>query len=133
MEGSVADPLTAPEAARMAEPIRAVLNANAKAHCMLPTTGTPFSVKRGVAGDSKPGAILFVSARYVDMSVASRLLSQSYSSNNLRTADECPNDVIPQVLATALSCGRKQAVDRRESRRKISVAQIRRVLSFPTC
>jgi type IV conjugative transfer system coupling protein TraD len=75
MEGTVADPLTAPEAARMAESIRAVFNANAKALRMLPTTGTPFSVKRWVAGDSKPGAILFVSARYVDMSVASRLLT----------------------------------------------------------
>ncbi|MCP6497777.1 type IV secretion system DNA-binding domain-containing protein, partial [Klebsiella pneumoniae] len=31
MEGTVADPLTAPEAARMAESIRAVFNANAKA------------------------------------------------------------------------------------------------------
>jgi len=75
MEGTVADPLTAPEAARMAESIRAVFNANAKALRMLPTTGTPFSVKRWVTGDSKPGAILFVSARYVDMSVASRLLT----------------------------------------------------------
>jgi hypothetical protein len=52
-----------------------VFNANAKALRMLPTTGTPFSVKRWVTGDSKPGAILFVSARYVDMSVASRLLT----------------------------------------------------------
>ncbi len=75
MEGTVADPLTAPEAARMAESIRAVFNANAKALRMLPTTGAPFSVKRWVAGDSEPGAILFVSARYVDMSVASRLLT----------------------------------------------------------
>ena len=75
MEGTVADPLTAPEAARMAESIRAVFNANAKALRMLPTTGTLFSVKRWVAGESEPGAILFVSARYVDMSVASRLLT----------------------------------------------------------
>lgn len=75
MEGTVADPLTAPEAARMAESIRAVFNANAKALRMLPTTGASFSVKRWVAGDSQPGAILFVSARYVDMSVASRLLT----------------------------------------------------------
>lgn len=75
MEGTVADPLTAPEAARMAESIRAVFNANAKALKMLPATGQPFSVKRWVAGESAPGAILFVSARYVDMSVASRLLT----------------------------------------------------------
>lgn len=75
MQGTVADPLTAPEAARMAESIRAVFNANAKALRTLPTSGKPFSVKRWVMGDSAPGSILFVSARYVDMSVASRLLT----------------------------------------------------------
>lgn len=75
MEGTVADPLTAPEAARMAESIRAVFNANAKALKMLPTDGTPFSVKRWVKGESAPGGFLFVSARYVDMAVASRLLT----------------------------------------------------------
>lgn len=75
MEGTVADPLTAPEAARMAESIRAVFNANAKALRMLPTTGTPFSVRRWVSGDCAPGAILFVSSRYVDMPIASRLLT----------------------------------------------------------
>lgn len=75
MEGTVADPLTAPEAARMAESIRAVFNANAKALRMLPTTGMPFSVRRWVAGGSAPGAILFVSSRYVDMPIASRLLT----------------------------------------------------------
>lgn len=75
MEGTVADPLTAPEAARMAESIRAVFNANAKALRMLPTTGQPFSVRRWVQGDGAPGSFLFVSARYVDMAVASRLLT----------------------------------------------------------
>jgi type IV conjugative transfer system coupling protein TraD len=75
MEGTVADPLTAPEAARMAESIRAVFNANAKALKMLPTDGAPFSVKRWVKGESAPGGFLFVSARYVDMAVASRLLT----------------------------------------------------------
>lgn len=75
MEGTVADPLTAPEAARMAESIRAVFNANAKALKMLPTDGAPFSVKRWVRGESAPGGFLFVSARYVDMAVASRLLT----------------------------------------------------------
>ncbi len=77
MEGTVDDPPTAPEAARMAESIPAVLNTNAKALRMLPTMATPFSVKRGVAGDSKPGAIQFVSVRYVDISVPSQLPSQS--------------------------------------------------------
>lgn len=75
MEGTVADPLTAPEAARMAESIRAVFNANAKALRMLPTSGEPFSVRRWVEGDCAPGAMLFVSSRYVDMPIASRLLT----------------------------------------------------------
>lgn len=75
MQGTVADPLTAPEAARMAESIRAVFNANAKALRMLPVTGVPFSVRRWVEGDCAEASFLFVSARYVDMSVASRLLT----------------------------------------------------------
>jgi type IV conjugative transfer system coupling protein TraD len=75
MAGTVADPLTAPEAARMAESIRAVFNANAKALRMLPTEGNRFSVRRWVQGECAPGAMLFVSARYVDMPVASRLLT----------------------------------------------------------
>ena len=75
MEGTVADPLTAPEAARMAESIRAVFNANAKALRMLPTTGPLFSVRDWVEGEGAPGGFLFVSARYVDMAVASRLLT----------------------------------------------------------
>ncbi len=75
MAGTVADPLTAPEAARMAESIRAVFNANAKALRMLPTEGARFSVRRWVQGECAAGAMLFVSARYVDMPVASRLLT----------------------------------------------------------
>ncbi|PAX09065.1 type IV secretion system DNA-binding domain-containing protein [Sphingomonas lenta] len=75
MEGTVADPLTAPEAARMAESIRAVFNANAKALRMLPTTGPRFSVRDWIDGRGEPGGFLFVSARYVDMSIASRLLT----------------------------------------------------------
>ena len=75
MEGTVADPLTAPEAARMAELIRAVFNANAKALRMLPTTGPRFSVRDWVTGAGEAGSFLFVSARYVDMAVASRLLT----------------------------------------------------------
>jgi type IV conjugative transfer system coupling protein TraD len=75
MEGTVADPLTAPEAARMAESIRAVFNANAKALRMLPQSGPKFSVRDWTQGQCKPGSFLFVSARYVDMAVASRLLT----------------------------------------------------------
>jgi type IV conjugative transfer system coupling protein TraD len=75
MRGTIADPLTAPEAARMAESIRAVFNANAKVLKLLPSKGTPFSVRDWVKGDGEPGSILFLSARYVDMSISSQLLT----------------------------------------------------------
>ena len=75
MRGTVADPLTAPEAARMAESIRAVFNANAKALKLLPTDGPNFSVRDWVRADARDGAILFISARYIDMSIASQLLT----------------------------------------------------------
>ncbi len=79
MRGTIADPLTAPEAARMAESIRAVFNVNAKALKLLPTTGRRFSVRKwiedGVETSGGRGSILFISARYVDMSVCSQLLT----------------------------------------------------------
>ena len=75
MKGTVADPITAPEAARMAESIRAVFNANAKALKLMPTSGPRFSIRKLVEKDQQNGSILFLSARYIDMSVASRLLT----------------------------------------------------------
>ncbi|BDW83689.1 type IV conjugative transfer system coupling protein TraD [Erythrobacter sp. Dej080120_24] len=75
MRGTMADPLTAPEAARMAESIRAVFNANAKVLKLLPSSGPRFSVRDWVKGDCKAGSILFLSARYVDMSISSQLLT----------------------------------------------------------
>jgi type IV secretory pathway TraG/TraD family ATPase VirD4 len=78
MRGTIADPLTAPEAARMAESIRAVFNVNAKALKLLPTAGPRFSVRQWIedgADGAKEGSILFISARYVDMSVCAQLLT----------------------------------------------------------
>lgn len=75
MRGTVADPLTAPEAARMAESIRAVFNANAKALKLLPRRGKQFSVRQWIESDVKDGSMLFISARYIDMSVCSQLLT----------------------------------------------------------
>ncbi len=75
MRGTIADPLTAPEAARMAESIRAVFNANAKALKLLPRLGPKFSVRDWVEAEDRPSSILFISARYVDMSVCSQLLT----------------------------------------------------------
>ena len=75
MRGTIADPLTAPEAARMAESIRAVFNANAKALKLLPKEGTQFSLRQWTESDLRDGSIVFISARYVDMSVSSQLLT----------------------------------------------------------
>ena len=84
MRGTIADPLTAPEAARMAESIRAVFNVNAKALKLLPTSGRRFSVrdwiKEGAHEDEgtnakRSGSMVFISARYVDMSVCAQLLT----------------------------------------------------------
>ena len=82
MRGTIADPLTAPEAARMAESIRAVFNVNAKALKLLPTSGRRFSVRdwieEGAHDDEgtnakRSGSMVFISARYVDMSVCAQL------------------------------------------------------------
>ena len=55
MRGTIADPLTAPEAARMAESIRAVFNANAKALKLLPQSGRRFSLRQWVEQDDRLG------------------------------------------------------------------------------
>src|SRR5690606_41716469 len=52
MRGTMADPLTAPEAARMAESIRAVFNANAKTRKLLPSDGPAFSIRGWTRGES---------------------------------------------------------------------------------
>jgi len=81
MRGTIADPLTAPEAARMAESIRAVFNVNAKALKLLPTSGRRFSVRQWIESDDHEGegegkgSVVFISARYVDMSVCAQLLT----------------------------------------------------------
>jgi type IV conjugative transfer system coupling protein TraD len=75
MRGTIADPLTAPEAARMAESIRAVFNVNAKALKLLPTSGPRFSIRDWIEEDDGSGSIVFISARYVDMSVCAQMLT----------------------------------------------------------
>lgn len=63
----------------MAESIRAVFNVNAKALKLLPTAGPRFSVREwiedGADSTRSEGSILFISARYVDMSVCAQLLT----------------------------------------------------------
>lgn len=75
MRGTIADPLTAPEAARMAESIRAVFNANAKAIKLLPSKGPRFSMRKWIEGEGAEGGFVFISARYVDLSICSQLLT----------------------------------------------------------
>jgi len=89
MRGTIADPLTAPEAARMAESIRAVFNANAKALKLLPQSGRRFSLRQWVEQDDGSGSMVFISARYVDMSVCSQLLTVwlDLAMNTLMTLD----------------------------------------------
>jgi type IV conjugative transfer system coupling protein TraD len=75
VEDTMAGPISTPAAARMAESVRAVFNVNAKAMQILPQTGDAFSVRQWVKGEAEPGSFLFLSARYVDMSVLSQLLT----------------------------------------------------------
>src|SRR3546814_1792264 len=67
LANTIADPLTAPEAARMAESIRAVFNTNAQALRFLPDEGEPFSIRDWITDEKKPGSILFVTSNYVDL------------------------------------------------------------------
>jgi type IV conjugative transfer system coupling protein TraD len=75
LRDTIADPITAPEAARMAESIRAVFNTNAQALRFLPDDGPAFSIGDWVRRDDKPGSILFITARHVDMAMNKALLT----------------------------------------------------------
>ena len=75
LANTIADPLTAPEAARMAESIRAVFNTNAQALRFLPDDGEPFSIRDWICGEKKPGSILFVTSSYVDLPMNRALLT----------------------------------------------------------
>jgi type IV conjugative transfer system coupling protein TraD len=75
LQDTTADPITAPEAARMAESIRAVFNTNAEALMCLPEDGECFSIKQWVRREDKAGSILFVSARHVDLPLYKALLT----------------------------------------------------------
>ncbi|MGN8001394.1 type IV secretion system DNA-binding domain-containing protein [Sphingomonas sp. 22176] len=72
---TIANPLTAPEAARMAESIRAVFNTNAQVLRFLPDDGEPFSIKDWITRDKKPGSILFITSNYTDLEMNRALLT----------------------------------------------------------
>jgi type IV conjugative transfer system coupling protein TraD len=75
LRNTAAEPLTSPSAARMAESIRSVYAANAQALNSLPDDGEFFSIREWVREENKPGSILFVSARYVDLPLYKTLLT----------------------------------------------------------
>src|SRR3546814_15905758 len=75
LANTIADPLTAPEAARMAESNRAVFNTNAQALRFLPDEGEPFSIRDWITDEKKPGPILLVTSNYVDLPLNRALLT----------------------------------------------------------
>lgn len=75
LANTIADPLTAPEAARMAESIRAVFNTNAQVLRFLPDEGEQFSIRQWMTADRQPGSILFVTSDYDDLEMNKPLLT----------------------------------------------------------
>ncbi len=75
LENTVADPLTAPEAARMAESIRAVFNTNAQALRFLPEDNPPFSICDWIGKTDNPGSILFITSMHNELALNRALLT----------------------------------------------------------
>jgi hypothetical protein len=71
LQNTAAEPLTSPSAARMGS----VYAANAQALNSLPDDGEFFSIREWVRNPNKPGSILFVGARYVDLAQYITLLT----------------------------------------------------------
>ena len=75
LKGTVADPLTSPDAAKMAQSIRAVLNTHGEALRFLPECGRPFSIKDWIKRDDGEPSILFITAQYVHLDTSRELLT----------------------------------------------------------
>jgi type IV conjugative transfer system coupling protein TraD len=75
LQKTIADPLTAPEAARMAESIRAVFNTNAQVLRFLPDEGENYSIRDWMTREKKPGSILFITSNYIDLEMNRALLT----------------------------------------------------------
>ena len=75
----------AAEAGKLAQAVRSVFNANAQAFMSLPTGGPDFSISEWIRKPDKPGSILFVTARYVDMALYKMLLTLWLVAARLRS------------------------------------------------
>ena len=78
LANTIAEPLTATQAAKMAESIRAVFNTNAQVLRFLPDPdedNPPFSIVGWMTGNSMPGAILFITSTHTDLTLNRALLT----------------------------------------------------------
>lgn len=79
MKGTIADPLTSMDSARMAESIRAVVNTQAQILRYLPDVSEAhpeeFSIRKWVQDDKKDGSILFITSNHTHLNVTKPLLS----------------------------------------------------------
>lgn len=75
LANTIADPITAPEAAKMAESIRAVFNTNAQVLRFLPDDGPQYSIRDWMTSEKKPGSILFITSDYTDLEMNRALLT----------------------------------------------------------
>jgi type IV conjugative transfer system coupling protein TraD len=75
LKGTVADPITSPDAARMANSVRGVFNSHAEALRFLPENGPAFSIREWIKKEDKGASILFVTSRHVDMAMNRPLVS----------------------------------------------------------
>lgn len=67
--------MSSPDSPKLADSVRAVFNANAQALLYLPKEGPQFSIRNWVREGKQDGAILFISARYIDLPVCRQLLT----------------------------------------------------------
>lgn len=75
LKETIAQPLTSIEAAKMAESIRAVFNANADILLSLPDEGKDFSIREWILSDHNQGSFLFITTPYTDIKVTRSMIS----------------------------------------------------------
>jgi len=80
VQGTVAGPISDPEAKRMAESVRGVLNASAQAIGYLPDDGQRFSIREWVQHDDGKGGILFISATTTQLAALKSILTLWYDT-----------------------------------------------------